>query len=115
MIYLKNAQQLECMRKAGAALYEVEQRLREIIADSLKNNRDLRVAALNVDKARAMYGIGRASLLPSINASGELRACALDTATPTRQGRLALALNVCGSAPPRRNRRRATGPGNRPA
>lgn len=31
MIYLKNAQQLECMRKAGAALYEVEQRLREII------------------------------------------------------------------------------------
>ncbi|HPL10083.1 MAG TPA: efflux transporter outer membrane subunit [Smithellaceae bacterium] len=47
-----------------------DQRLREIIADSLKNNRDLRVAALNVDKARAMYGIGRASLLPSINASG---------------------------------------------
>ncbi|MDD2277097.1 MAG: efflux transporter outer membrane subunit [Smithellaceae bacterium] len=47
-----------------------DQRLREIIADSLKNNRELRVAALNVDKARAMYGIGRASLLPSINASG---------------------------------------------
>ena len=29
MIYLKNAQQLDCMRKSGALLYEVLCRLRE--------------------------------------------------------------------------------------
>ncbi len=44
--------------------------LREIIEIALVNNRDLRVAALNVERAKAMYGIGRASLLPSINAVG---------------------------------------------
>jgi len=44
--------------------------LREIIEIALVNNRDLRVAALNVERAKAMYGIGRASLLPSINALG---------------------------------------------
>ena len=31
MIYLKNAQQLDCMRKSGAMLYEVLCRLREAI------------------------------------------------------------------------------------
>jgi multidrug efflux system outer membrane protein len=47
-------------------------RLQEIIKTALQNNRDLRVAALNVEKAKAMYGIGRATLLPSINAVGSL-------------------------------------------
>ena len=45
-------------------------RLKEIIETAMKNNRDLRVAVLNVEKARAFYGIGRASLLPSVNAAG---------------------------------------------
>ncbi len=45
-------------------------RLREIIETALVNNRDLRVAALNVERAKALYGIGRASLLPTINALG---------------------------------------------
>jgi len=44
--------------------------LRKIIEIALVNNRDLRVAALNVERAKALYGIGRASLLPSINAVG---------------------------------------------
>ena len=47
-----------------------DSRLREVIETALTNNRDLRVAALNVERARAMYGIGRASLLPSVNAVG---------------------------------------------
>lgn len=47
-----------------------DQRLREIIEIALANNRDLRIAALNVERAKALYGIGRASLLPTINASG---------------------------------------------
>lgn len=47
-------------------------RLREIIETALANNRDLRVAAMNVEKARAMYGIGRVSLLPAVNAAGNV-------------------------------------------
>lgn len=46
--------------------------LKEIIETALKNNRDLRVAALNVEMARALYGIERASLLPSVNAAGSM-------------------------------------------
>jgi outer membrane protein, multidrug efflux system len=45
-------------------------RLQEIIETALTNNRDLRVAALNVELAKAMYGIGVATLLPSVNATG---------------------------------------------
>lgn len=44
-------------------------RLREVIALALANNRDLRVAALNIEKARAQYGIQRADLYPAIGAN----------------------------------------------
>jgi len=47
-----------------------DERLKKIIEISLLNNRDLRMAALNVEKAKAMYGIGKATLLPSVNAEG---------------------------------------------
>jgi len=47
-----------------------DERLRRIIESVLNNNRDLRVAALNVERARAMYGIQRAELLPTVNATG---------------------------------------------
>jgi multidrug efflux system outer membrane protein len=40
------------------------EKLQAIIATALKNNRDLRVAALNVERARALYRIQRAELLP---------------------------------------------------
>lgn len=50
--------------------YFVDPRLRELIGMALENNRDLRVAALNIERARAQYGIQRADLLPSIAASG---------------------------------------------
>ena len=46
--------------------------LREIIKTALKNNRDLRIAAMNVEMARALYGIERVSLLPSVNAAGSM-------------------------------------------
>ena len=45
-------------------------RLKELIELSLQNNRDLRVAALNIDKARAQYRIADANRYPAINASG---------------------------------------------
>ncbi|HON23103.1 MAG TPA: efflux transporter outer membrane subunit [Syntrophales bacterium] len=44
--------------------------LRQLVAMALKNNRDLRLAALNVEKARALYGIQRAELFPAANAVG---------------------------------------------
>ena len=42
------------------------EQLQAIIAAALKNNRDLRVAALNVERARALYRIQRAELLPTL-------------------------------------------------
>jgi multidrug efflux system outer membrane protein len=45
-------------------------RLRELIRLALENNRDLRVAALNIEKARALYRIQRAESLPSVAATG---------------------------------------------
>jgi len=44
--------------------------LRKIVSMSLENNRDLRVAALNIDRARAQYQIRRADQFPSIGMSG---------------------------------------------
>jgi outer membrane protein, multidrug efflux system len=45
-------------------------KLQQVIGTSLTNNRDLRVAVLNVERARAMYGIQRAGLFPALNAIG---------------------------------------------
>jgi len=47
-----------------------DERLRQVVAMALANNRDLRLAALNVDRARAYYGIQRAELLPAVHAAG---------------------------------------------
>jgi len=44
--------------------------LQDLIARALVNNRDLRIATLNVEAARAQYRIQRADLVPSIDAGG---------------------------------------------
>ncbi|MDB5974616.1 MAG: multidrug transporter, partial [Nevskia sp.] len=44
--------------------------LQQLIALALANNRDLRVAALNVQSAQAQYRIQRADLFPTIAATG---------------------------------------------
>ncbi|NWA03251.1 AdeC/AdeK/OprM family multidrug efflux complex outer membrane factor [Pseudomonas gingeri] len=44
--------------------------LRQLIGNALMNNRDLRVAALNVDAFQAQYRIQRADLLPAVSANG---------------------------------------------
>lgn len=46
-------------------------RLQRLLELSLANNRDLRVAALNVDRVRALYNIQRTALIPSVNATGD--------------------------------------------
>lgn len=47
-----------------------DDKLQQVIGLALTNNRDLRLAALNVEFARALYGIQRAELFPIINANG---------------------------------------------
>ena len=46
-----------------------DEKLRQVIAMALTNNLDLQVAALNVQRAQGLYGIQRATLLPSVNAN----------------------------------------------
>ncbi len=41
-------------------------KVRKVVELALENNRDMRVALLNVEKARAVYGIQRSELLPTI-------------------------------------------------
>jgi len=43
--------------------------LQRVIEMSLANNRDLRVAVLNIEKARAQYRVQDAALFPTVNAS----------------------------------------------
>ena len=47
--------------------------LQDLIAQALEHNRDLRVAVLNVERARAQYRIQRADRLPSVDASAQMR------------------------------------------
>ena len=51
-----------------------DERLQKVIERALNSNRDLRTAALNVERARALYGIQRAELLPTANAAGNASA-----------------------------------------
>jgi multidrug efflux system outer membrane protein len=44
----------------------VDERLQQVIARALERNRDLRVAALNIEQARAQYRIQRADQFPSV-------------------------------------------------
>jgi len=48
-----------------------DKKLLQVIEMAVQNNRDLRLAALNVERARAMYNIQRAGLLPVVNATGD--------------------------------------------
>ncbi len=45
-------------------------RLRDVVARALTENRDLRVALLAIERARAQYGVSRADLLPTVAATG---------------------------------------------
>ncbi|MGI4877519.1 MAG: efflux transporter outer membrane subunit, partial [Janthinobacterium lividum] len=64
------------LRSTEAALPSVDYRqifldphLQAIITRALENNRDLRIAAANIESARALYRVQRAALLPQINAT----------------------------------------------
>lgn len=57
---------------AGIAWKEffIDEQLQKLIALALKNNRDLRIAALNIEKAQALYRIQRADLFPAVALDG---------------------------------------------
>jgi outer membrane protein, multidrug efflux system len=54
----------------GWADFFTDPKLSQLITIALANNRDLRVAALNVEASRAQYQIQQADLFPSISATG---------------------------------------------
>jgi multidrug efflux system outer membrane protein len=45
-----------------------DEKLRQVIEQALKNNRDLRIAALNVERVQAQYRLQNAQLYPTLNA-----------------------------------------------
>ncbi|HUK14323.1 MAG TPA: efflux transporter outer membrane subunit [Thermoanaerobaculaceae bacterium] len=58
----------------GWQVYFADAQLRSVIELALANNRDLRIAALNIEKAQAVYRIQRGALSPDIGvmASGQM-------------------------------------------
>ncbi len=49
-----------------------DEKLKKLIEIALKNNRDLRLAVLNVEKAGALYKIQRSEIYPSLSAAGSM-------------------------------------------
>ncbi len=68
---------VDSVASAAAALgwrqYFTDERLQEVIERALDGNRDLRIAALNVEKAAVMYRVQRSQLTPTfgVQAAGE--------------------------------------------
>lgn len=72
-------------------------RLQRLITIALDNNRDLRIAMLNVDAVRAQYGIERSALLPQLDArlsGGRERAAANGASAASLQGTHAAGLAI---------------------
>ena len=62
----------------------VDDRLEAVVARALENNRDLRVAVLNVERARGFYRIQRADRLPTIGANVQLERIGGENVQETR-------------------------------
>ena len=63
-------------------------RLQSLIVQALEHNRDLRIATLRIDEARALYGIQRADRLPNVDVSAS-RSASLTPADLSATGRQA--------------------------
>lgn len=67
----------------------INEKLKSVIAMALTNNRDLRVAALNIDKMRALYRIQGSQHFPAVNGSASSSAQRLpDSLSPTGKARI---------------------------
>ncbi len=72
-------------------------RLQRLVTIALDNNRDLRIALLNVDAVRAQYGIERSALLPQVDArlsGGRERTAASGASAASLQGTHAAGLAI---------------------
>ncbi|MDD3937001.1 efflux transporter outer membrane subunit [Rhodoferax sp.] len=68
--------------------YFTQPALRQLIETALANNRDLRVALLNIEQARAQFGIRRADQFPTLNAA------ATGSRTPDSNGAIKSSYNA---------------------
>jgi multidrug efflux system outer membrane protein len=64
-----NAQQQAASQPLSWQAFFLDPALRQLVDVALQNNRDLRVAALNVDAFRSLYRIQRAELFPQVGAN----------------------------------------------
>jgi len=75
--------------------YFADPRLRRLIETALENNRDLRIAVLNIEQARATYQVRRADLYPGVGlAATASRAPATGTGTQTNSFAVGLAVSA---------------------
>lgn len=75
--------------------YFAEPRLQQLIDIALANNRDLRVAMLNIEQARATYQVRRADLYPGVGlAANASRAPATGTGNLTNSFSVGLAVSA---------------------
>lgn len=57
------------LSELGWQAFITDARLRQVVDLALKNNRDLRVAALTIERSRALYQVQRADLFPTVAAT----------------------------------------------
>lgn len=65
----------------GWRAFFTDTRLQQVISRALAENRDLRVALANVERARALYRVDRAALFPIVNATATLSEAQSGTAS----------------------------------
>ena len=66
----QDAPEASAVHKLNRQEFFLDENMQKIIKLSLDNNRDLRLAILNVEKARALFDIQRDELFPVVNAVG---------------------------------------------
>ena len=86
----KPAAQTGDARQAGDIAWRefiADDKLRQLVELALNNNRDLRVSILNIERARAQYGVTRSAQLPAVNASvGQTANRVADNQSPNGEG-----------------------------
>jgi len=70
--YMDGRSPEEVRSVTGLRWHEIfpDKNLQTVIEISLANNRDLRIAVLNVERARSLYGVKKAELFPAVSVSG---------------------------------------------
>lgn len=58
--------------KLDSSDFILDESLKKIVNLALLNNKDLNIALLKIDRAKALYGIETSKLFPSVNANGSL-------------------------------------------